>query len=69
MKKSLTQPTRCFDKFDNEIFEGDLLDVQIDSILRAVYKKEDGEFYFKPYDREDRVSAYFKNDLIKILQQ
>ncbi len=55
---------RCFDKFDNEIFEGDYLDVQVDVVLRKVYKKDDGQLYFKPYGEEDRVSAYFMNDLI-----
>lgn len=56
---------RYFDKFDNEIFDGDLLDVQTDPIMRKVYKKADGELYFKPYGNEEKVSAYFKNDLIK----
>ena len=35
---------RCFDAFNNEIFDGDLLQVQNESVLRKVYKKEDGEF-------------------------
>lgn len=56
---------RCFDKFDEEIFEGDFLDVQVDPVLRKVYKKVDGQLYFQPYGEEDRVSAYFMNDLIK----
>ena len=56
----------CFDTLEKEIFEGDILDIQKDPIYRTVYKKEDGQLYFKPYGKEDRVSAYFKNDLVKI---
>ena len=56
--------TKCFDKFEREIFEGDFLDVQTDPITRKVFKKEDGQLYFHPYDIEDKVSAYFKIDLI-----
>ena len=56
---------KCFDKFDNEIFEGDLLEVQVDTTLRKVFKKDDGELYFHPYGNEEKVSAYFKNDFIK----
>ena len=55
---------KCTDKFLNEIKEGDSVDVQIDGVHR-VYKKEDGQLYFKPYGKESRVSAYFSNDLIK----
>ena len=57
---------RCFDKFNNEIFVGDFVDVQTDLIPRMVYKKEDGELYFNPYEKEEKVSSYFKTDLIKI---
>jgi hypothetical protein len=57
---------RCFDKFNNEIFVGDFVDVQTDLILRKVYKKENGELYFNPYEKEEKVSSYFKTDLIKI---
>ncbi|MCG9911057.1 MAG: hypothetical protein MH137_07120 [Flavobacteriales bacterium] len=68
MKISLIQPMKCFDMFDNEINEGDLLDVQIDPIPRKFYRKSDGELYFNPYGKEEKVSAYFKNDLIKVNQ-
>lgn len=56
---------RYFDKFDNEIFDRDLLDVQTDPIMRKIHKKGEGELYFKPYGNEKKVSVYFKNDLIK----
>lgn len=56
---------KCIDKFYKEIKEGDSLDVQNDGIHK-VYKKYDGQLYFKPYGKEDRVSAYFSNDLIII---
>ena len=54
---------KCFDKFGTEIHEGDWVDVQLDG-TQEVYKKEDGQLYFKPYGGEERVSAYFSNDLI-----
>ena len=53
----------CRDKFSNEVKEGDFVDVQTDGVYQ-VYKKEDGQLYFKPYGREDRVSAYFSNDMV-----
>jgi hypothetical protein len=33
---------------------------------QTIYKKEDGQLYFKPYGKEDKVSAYFSNDMIKV---
>ena len=55
----------CRDKFSNEVKEGDFVDVQTDGV-HQVYKKEDGQLYFKPYGREDRVSAYFSNDMVLV---
>ena len=66
MTLSKLKTKRCFDKFNNEIFVGDFVDVQTDLIPRKVYKKEDRELYFNPYEKEEKVSAYFKTDLIKI---
>jgi hypothetical protein len=56
---------KCFDKFGKELKEGDIVDVQKDG-EHKIYKKEDGQLYFKPYKKEDRVSAYFSNDIIKV---
>jgi hypothetical protein len=57
---------KCFDKFDNELHDGDIVDVQM-SGLHNIYKKEDdGQLYFKPYGKEERVHTYFRNDMIKI---
>jgi len=56
---------KCTDKFGNEVADGDFVDVQRAGIHK-VYKKEDGQLYFKPYGKEDRVSAYFSNDMIKV---
>lgn len=58
---------KCFDKFDVELKEGDIVGVQMDG-EHEIYKKEDGQLYFKPYGKEDRVSAYFSNDMIKVEQ-
>ena len=66
MKHNKVKNIRSFDKFDKEIFEGYFIDVQTDPVLRKVYKKDDSELYFNPYEKEERVSAFFKNDLIKI---
>ena len=55
---------KCFDKFGKELNEGDYVDVQDDGI-HQIYKK-DNQLYFKPYGKEDKVSAYFSNDMIKI---
>lgn len=60
MKTSLIQPIKCFDKFANEINEGDLLDVQIDPIQRKVYRKTDGELYFNPYGKEEKCLHILK---------
>jgi hypothetical protein len=56
---------KCFDKFDVELKEGDIVDVQMDG-EHKIYKKEDGQLYFKPYGKEDRVCAYFRNDMVKV---
>jgi hypothetical protein len=55
----------CRDKFDRVIQNGYYVDVQ-DSGIHKVYRKEDGQLYFKPYGEEERVSSYFSNDLILI---
>ena len=55
---------KCYDKFKRELNEDDYVDVQKDG-AQKIYKKEDGQLYFKPYGKEDRVSAYFANDLVK----
>jgi len=54
---------KCRDKFSNEVKDGDFVDVQKIGV-HQVYKKEDGQLYFKPYKKEDRVSAYFSNDMV-----
>ena len=58
---------KCFDKFGLELKEGDVVDVQMDG-EQTIYKKEDGQLYFKPYGKEDKVSAYFSNDMINVKQ-
>lgn len=64
MKKK-NRYVRCFDKFEVELKEGDIIDVQRAG-EHEIYKKEDGQLYFKPYGKEDRVSAYFSSDMIKV---
>jgi hypothetical protein len=45
--------------------EGDFVDVQKCGECK-IYKKEDGELYFKPYDTEEKVGDYFSNDMVKV---
>jgi hypothetical protein len=63
-KTSPANPTKCYDKFNQLLKEGDYVDVQRDGV-HQIYKKDNGELYFAPYGEEDRVSAYFSNDLAK----
>lgn len=58
-----TKEVICHDKFDRVIQDGCYVDVQ-NAGVHKVYKKEDGQLYFKPYGKEDKVSNYFSNDLI-----
>lgn len=55
---------RCKDKFGQELYEGDFVDVQSNG-PQKIYKKEDGQLYFKPYGEESRVCEYFSNDIVK----
>lgn len=57
----------CYDKFGEELFEGDKVDVQ-QSGVHEIFKKEDGQLYFSPYGKEERVSSYFSNDIIKVVE-
>jgi hypothetical protein len=58
------EQVKCYDKFNQLLKEGDYVDVQKDGV-HQIYKKDDGQLYFKPYGEEDRVSAYFSNDIAK----
>ena len=63
-KKKVETFIKCYDKYNQLLKEGDYVDVQKDGV-HQIYKKEDGQLYFKPYGEEDRVSAYFSNDIAK----
>lgn len=54
----------CRDKFDDEIKDGDMVDVQMAGEHR-VYMK-DGQLHFSPYGEECMVCEYFSNDLILV---
>jgi hypothetical protein len=62
--KEEPKQVKCNDKFNQILLEGDYVDVQKDGV-QLIYKKEDNQLYFKPYGKEDKVSAYFSNDLVK----
>lgn len=55
---------KCKDKFGDILRDGDYVDVQTSGIKR-IYAKSDGQLYFKPYNKEEKVSSYFANDMIK----
>lgn len=57
---------KCFDEFGEELMKGDTVDVQSVGEYK-IYEGDDGQLYFKPYGKEERVSAYFSNDIIKII--
>jgi len=56
---------KCIDKFGVELKDGDTVDVQLDG-EQVIYTKEDGQLYFKPYGRENKVWEYFSRDMIKV---
>jgi hypothetical protein len=58
------EQVKCYDKFNQLLKEGDYVDVQKDGV-HQIYKKDDGQLYFNPYGKEDRVSSYFSNDIAK----
>lgn len=63
--KKVSETLKCYDKFGEEIFVDDIVDVQ-EAGKHIIYKKKDGHLYFRPYGEEERVKHYFSNDLIKI---
>jgi len=64
MKENKSTYTKCVDMFYKELFAGDFVDVQ-SSGTHQIYQKADGQLYFSPYGKEERVSSYFSNDLLK----
>jgi hypothetical protein len=63
--KNVTVSLKCYDKFGEELFLGDTVDVQ-QAGKHIIYKKKDGHLYFRPYGEEERVKDYFSNDIIKV---
>jgi hypothetical protein len=63
--KNVSESLKCYDKFGEELFLGDVVDVQ-QAGQHIIYKKKDGHLYFRPYGEEERVKDYFSNDIIKI---
>ena len=53
---------KIVDKFDNEIVEGCMVDVQLAGIYKVFFKN--GFLVFKPYRKWEKVVDYFSNDLI-----
>ena len=56
---------KCLDKFGKKITDDSFVEISRE-VGRAhkVYKKEDGQLYFKPYGLEERVSSYYRGDMI-----
>lgn len=55
---------KCYDKFNQVLSEGDYVDVQKVG-PHKIYKKDDGQLYFKPYGEEEMVVSYSSNDMVK----
>tara|TARA_R100000908_G_C3751806_1_gene146339 strand:- start:236 stop:595 length:360 start_codon:yes stop_codon:yes gene_type:complete len=58
---------KCLDKFGKKITDDSFVEVSALSQgngTHKVYKKEDGQLYFKPYGLEERVSSYYRGDMI-----
>jgi hypothetical protein len=53
-----------YDRFDKEIKAGDVLDVQ--RAGHHVVYEEDGDLWFTPYGKPDRVRDYFRNDIVLV---
>ena len=64
MTKEEPKQIKCYDKFNQILSDGDYVDVQKAGVYQ-IYKKDDGQLYFNPYGKEDMVSAYFSNDIVK----
>ena len=54
---------KCVDKFCKKITDGSLVDVN-EAGTHKVYKKEDGQLYFKPHGPEERVSSYYRGGMV-----
>lgn len=65
--KSLKTYQKCTDKFNSELLDGDLVNVQKAGIHK-IYKKDDDQLYFNPYPNlfgEQLVKDYFATDIVK----
>lgn len=56
---------KCYDRFDKELFHGDIVDLQKIGPV-TIFKGEDDQLYFLVYGKQQRVSEYFINDMIKV---
>lgn len=57
---------KCYDKFRDLISPGDIVNVQ-SAGNHKVYLKN-GELYFTPYGKEDKVCDYFMNDMVIVMK-
>ncbi len=53
-----------YDRYDKPIQAGDILDVQ--RAGEHVVFEENGELWFTPYGKRERVRDYFRNDIVLV---
>lgn len=66
LKTEFESEVKCLDRMGVELESGDVVDVQQVG-KHTIYRGKDGELYFKPYGKEEKVKDYFSNDIEKIL--
>jgi len=59
-------PIVCIDRFGDILKENDIVDVQRAGEFK-IFKKDDGELYFNPYGKDEKVHLYFSNEIIKVI--
>lgn len=63
--RKVTQSLKCYDKFGEELFQGDRVDVQ-QAGVHIIWKGKDGHLYFRPYGEPERIKDYFSIDIVKV---
>jgi hypothetical protein len=66
LKVEFEPEVKCLDRMGVELESGDVVDVQ-QAGKHTIYRGKDGELYFKPYGKEEKVKDYFSTDIEKVL--
>lgn len=66
LKSEFEPEVKCLDRMGVELESGDVVDVQ-QAGKHIIYRGKDGELYFKPYGKVEKVKDYFSTDIEKVL--